>query len=102
MKTLGSLAVEDPKAFAALVGRLRELGVRKLDDLELGDPPRAHVPLEREPVSPEEALRRRYDVMFAATSMRPPMPKQDPSTNGVPRAVVQREKRQARHGDDKP
>lgn len=99
------LAIDEPEAFERLVLRLRKLGVTRIDGLELGPEPRPGVvPAPREPreTDPLKARQKIHDTMFAATSVRPPLPEPEPSTNGVPRAVVQRRARNEgpRHGSE--
>lgn len=93
------MALEHPERFAALVRTLREQGVSKLGPLELG-PPVHTAPKDTRDEDPHRALRHRHDVMFAATSVRPPFVAPRPVDTGVPAIVVQRRARNgARDGE---
>lgn len=96
---LSALAADDPVAFDALVTRLRALGVVKLGALVLGPKPNDLASRSPREVDPHAAARRHHGVLFASTSIRPPMPEPVAPTNGAPRAVVQRRARdEAPHG----
>ncbi len=92
---LSQLAAHNPDAFADLVARMRKLGVVKLGALVLGPQPLA--PRSETETDAETAKRHRMDAaerqhntMFAASSVRPPLPVAPPDPGGEPRAVVQR------------
>lgn len=102
---LTQLAVTSPERFAEFVAELRKLGVVKLGALVLGPkPPEVRTEAERQheadPVTlarrAAEAAERRHATMFAASSMRPPLPVSPPDPGAAPRAVVQRREGAAR------
>lgn len=93
---LSALAVEDPKRFAELVARLRALGVTRIGDLELGPLPAEHLarhPRTTDRPEPRKLAEKVHATMFAASSIRPPLPEVTPNTGDAPRAVVQRRAR---------
>lgn len=76
---LWEVALHHPGEFKALVERVQGLGVTKLGPLELAPPAPKVEP--RKPLTDAEMreraqaeFNRRMDVLFAATSMRPPTP----------------------------
>ncbi len=82
---LWEVALHHPGEFKALVERVQGLGVTKLGPLELAPPAPKVEP--RKPLTDAEMRERavaeymrRMDVLFAATSMRPPVP--EPYLNG--------------------
>lgn len=100
--SLINLAVGQPEEFARLVKRLRELGVASLTEtaIALGEAPRERVPpsAPRE-VPPLDEEARRHATMFAATAVRPMLPRKPSTDSDAPRHVVQRrEGVKATHG----
>ncbi len=96
--TLTQYAIENPEAFLALVARLRSAGVVKLGALVLG-PPQAAPHVTRE-VDPNAEARRRHNVLFAASRIRPPFePSDAPGTE--PKMVMQRRASEEANGPQK-
>lgn len=84
------------------VALMRELGVARWGEIYLGPPPPPRV----EDMTPEEraeheekAERRKHEILFASTNLRPKFPKRAPA----PESVVQRSRPQERdtHGPPK-
>lgn len=91
--TLTRFAIEEPAKFVALVKELRAAGVVKLGALVLGPEPKAHASVTADPADPYAAARRKHEVMFAASSIRPPFAPAPTNTVNAPRAIVQRQER---------
>ncbi len=85
--SLTQFAIDRPDEFFKLVAQLRAAGVAKLGALILGPAPQQpHAPRE---VDPDAAARRRHEVMFAASRIRPPfVPSDAPGVE--PKIVAQR------------
>lgn len=101
MMTLTQYAIERTDEFVAMVAKLRKAGVVKLGALVLGPEPREVAAHDRADADPDAAARRKHDVMFAASSIRPPFVAPSGRTS-VPKAVVQRQVRdEASRGKEK-
>lgn len=99
--TLTAFAIQAPDAFVDLVKKLRAAGVVKLGALVIGPEPRDAA--VHEPVDPLAAARRKHDVMFAASSIKPPFVAPVAPDGGAPRAIVQRRERdEAADGTSRP
>jgi hypothetical protein len=100
--TLTDYAIDNPKGFLALVKDLRKAGVVKLGALVLGPAPREPSAAKDE-ADPDAVARRKHEVMFAASRIRPPFVAPQRSEAGFPRAIVQRQARdEAANGTPKP
>ena len=91
--SLTKLAIDRPDEFIDLVKKLRAVGVVKLGALVLGPEPKAHAAVTTDPTDPYAAARRKHEVMFAASSIRPPFAPAQTNTVNAPRAIVQRQER---------
>lgn len=92
---LWQMAVDQPEKFAAMVERLRHLGVVKLGPLVLGSRPheaRATVPLTEEQLREKRELERQkvYDTALAASSLRPPLSPVPLNGSRLPHSVQRR------------
>lgn len=106
--SLVQFARTEPLQFEEFVSRLRRLGVTRIDGLELGPLPRPELASVRERDTrtsdrpePRDLARRMHETMFAASSVRPPLPEPVAPSNVAPRAIVQRRARDegGRHGE---
>ena len=86
-------AIDYPEKFRALLRTLRAEGVVKFGPIVLGPEPKAHTSSATDPADPYAAARRRHEVMFAASSIRPPFAPAPTNTVNAPRAIVQRQER---------
>lgn len=72
---------------------MRELCVTEWKDIKLGPAPIAHVAKEAAEEDPHAKARRRHEVMFAASSVRPPFVPPAENETGTLRHLVQRRER---------
>lgn len=90
--SLTQFAMSEPEAFVAWCDKLRGAGVVKLGALVLGAKPHDGTREKRE-VDPDAEARRKHDVMFASSRIKPPFEPPPPSEGGKPRIIVQRQAR---------
>ena len=86
-------AFEHPDQLRAFLKTLRAEGVAKYGPIVLGPEPKAHASVTTDPADPYAAARRKHEVMFAASSIRPPFAPAPTNTVNAPRAIVQRQER---------
>lgn len=83
------------------VAEMRALGVTRWDGIELGADPTTHpseVTDEQRAERERAAARRRYEIQFAASSIRPPFPGVQGHQNGLKSDVPRSNAPGRRHG----
>ena len=87
--SLSAFAMEDPAGFVRWCDTLRAAGVVKLGALVLGAKPRDPSASDKD-TDPDAEARRKHEIMFASSRIKPPFIPSRTSEAGYPAAVRER------------